>query len=243
MKLELRGVTKAFGPHTILDDLSATLEFPHTLALIGPSGGGKSTLLRLIAGLIPPDAGSILVDGTALPRDETALRAYRARLGIVFQAFNLFPHLSALENILLPLTTVHRIPFSEASSTAMGVLERFRLADHAHKQPAALSGGQRQRVAIARAVATQPKVLLLDEPTSALDPEMTAEVLDVLEELRTEGTPLILVTHEMGFARHTADLVGFVSGGQLLEVAPPVGFFSRPANPESQRFMQRILRY
>jgi len=243
MRLELREVSKAFGSHAVFDKLSATLDFRHTLALIGPSGGGKSTLLRLLAGLIPADTGSIHFDEIVVPNNESSLRAYRAKLGIVFQAFNLFPHLTALENIRLPLTQVHGLPPAEATARALAVLERFLLADHAHKHPAALSGGQRQRVAIARAVAIQPRVLLLDEPTSALDPEMTAEVLDLLSELRAEGRPLILVTHEMGFARHTADKVAFVSHGQLLEIAPPETFFSRPAHPEAQRFLQRVLRY
>jgi polar amino acid transport system ATP-binding protein len=243
MKLELRGVSKRFGTHLIFDNLSAVLEFRHTLALIGPSGGGKSTLMRLLAGLIPADSGTILFDGEEVPHDEPALRAYRAKLGIVFQAYNLFPHLSAFENIRLPLTEVHGLPPKEASRRAMAVLERFQLADHALKFPAALSGGQRQRVAISRAVATQPKLLLLDEPTSALDPEITAEILDLLTELRNEGRPLVLVTHEMGFARHTADLVAFVSGGKLLEVSEPESFFQRPAHPEARRFLERVLRY
>lgn len=243
MRLELRGVSKRFGAHSIFNDLSATLEFQHTLALIGPSGGGKSTLLRLLAGLIRADSGTILFDGEALPQDEPSLRAYRSTLGIVFQAYNLFPHLSALENIRLPLTEVHGLSSEEASKRALAVLERFRLADHAHKLPAALSGGQRQRVAIARAVAIRPKVLMLDEPTSALDPEMTAEVLDLLTDLRNEGRPLVLVTHVMGFARQTADLVAFVSGGRLLEISEPEAFFRAPAHPEAQRFLDRVLRY
>ncbi len=243
MKLELRGVSKRFGRQQIFENLSASLEFQHALVLVGPSGGGKSTLLRLLAGLIPPDSGTIHLDGSPLPNDEAALRAYRTHLGIVFQAYNLFPHLSALENILLPLTAVLGLSRSIATERAMSVLDRFGLADHAHKRPHALSGGQLQRVAIARAVAIQPKLLLLDEPTSALDPEMTAEVLDLLAELRDEGRPLILVTHEMGFARHTADMVAFVSGGKLLEARAPESFFSSPSHPEARQFLERVLRY
>jgi len=243
MRLELRGISKRFGSHAIFENLSATLEFQHTLALIGPSGGGKSTLLRLLAGLIPADSGSILFDDQVVPRGERDLRAYRANLGIVFQAFNLFPHLSALENISLPLSQVHSLDPKAASARAFEVLDRFHLADHASKRPSALSGGQRQRVAIARAVAIQPKVLLFDEPTSALDPEMTAEVLDVLTDLRNEGRPLILVTHEMGFARRMADQVAFVAQGKLLEVRAPEPFFENPGHPDVQRFLQRVLRY
>ncbi|MGH8045718.1 MAG: amino acid ABC transporter ATP-binding protein [Chthoniobacterales bacterium] len=243
MKLELQGVTKRFGAQTIVENLSATLEFSHTLVLVGPSGGGKSTLLRLLAGLIAPDAGKILFDGAAVPTDESSLLAYRAKLGIVFQAFNLFPHLSALDNICLPLTEVHGLSRPAATTQALSMLERFRLAEHAHKRPTALSGGQCQRVAIARALAIQPRALFLDEPTSALDPEMTAEVLDFLAELRGDGCPQILVTHAMGFARHTADLVAFVAGGKLIEVRPPAEFFAQPAHPEAQRFLERVLRY
>jgi polar amino acid transport system ATP-binding protein len=243
MRLELREISKRFGSHVIFENLSVTLEFQHTLALIGPSGGGKSTLLRLLAGLIPADSGTILFDGRIVPHRENDLRAYRASLGIVFQAFNLFPHLSALENISLPLRQVHGLDPNVASARAFEVLDRFHLADHASKRPSALSGGQRQRVAIARAVAIQPKVLLFDEPTSALDPEMTAEVLDVLTDLRNEGTPLILVTHEMGFARRMADQVAFVAQGKLLEVRAPEPFFENPGLPDIQRFLQRVLRY
>jgi len=243
MKLELRGVSKRLGGHTIIDDLSATLEFGHTLAIIGPSGGGKSTLLRLLAGLLVADNGIILLDDASVPADENAVRAYRTQLGIVFQAFNLFPHLSALDNIRLPLTAVHGLTSDAATTRAESVLDRFQLAKHAHKFPSALSGGQCQRVAIARAIATQPRVLLLDEPTSALDPEMTAEVLDVLAELRDEGIPQILVTHAMGFARHTSDLVAFVSGGKILASGPPGSFFDAPPHPDVRRFLEKVLRY
>ncbi len=243
MKVELRNVTKAFGRHRVLDNASFEAEFSHTLALIGPSGGGKSTLLRLLAGLDSPDSGTILVDGRELPRTEDALRLYRRTIGIVFQAYNLFPHLSARENVELPLVEVHGFSKTDAARRADDMLRRFQLLEHAGKQPGLLSGGQRQRVAIARALAIEPKFLLLDEPTSALDPEMTAEVLEVIAELRESDKPIILVTHEMGFARHSADLVAFVSEGGIRECAPAGDFFSNPASPATRKFLEKILRY
>ena len=243
MKVELRNVTRAFGLNRVLDDVSFEAEFAHVLALIGPSGGGKSTLLRLLAGLDRPDSGAILVDGTALERSEESLRLYRRTIGTVFQAYNLFPHLSARDNVVLPLVEVHGLSKADAAARADEVLRRFQLIAHADKQPGLLSGGQRQRVAIARALAIDPKFLLLDEPTSALDPEMTAEVLDVIAELRDLGKPIILVTHEMGFARQSADLVAFVADGGIRECAPADTFFSNPATPETRKFLEKILKY
>ena len=243
MKVELRHVTKAFGTNRVLDDVSFEAEFGHVLALIGPSGGGKSTLLRLLAGLDRPDSGTIFVDGDELERSEEALRLYRRTIGTVFQAYNLFPHLSARDNVLLPLVEVHGLSKAEAIRRADDVLGRFQLAAHADKQPGLLSGGQRQRVAIARALAIEPKFLLLDEPTSALDPEMTAEVLDVIAELRGLGKPIILVTHEMGFARQSADLVAFVADGSIGECAPAEAFFSNPSTPATRKFLAKILKY
>lgn len=243
MRIDLHGLTKSFGDHRVLDGVTTTFEFPHTLALIGPSGGGKSTLLRLIAGLDGATAGVIEVDGRPLPNYERSLRDYRRGIGVVFQAYNLFPHLNALENVMLPLVHVHRIPPAEARERALTVLRRFQLEAHAGKQPAMLSGGQRQRVAIARALAPSPSLLLLDEPTSALDPEMTAEVLEVIAELRESDTPIVLVTHEMGFARHTADIVAFVADGGIPFSAPAVEFFGNPGTESVRRFLAKILRY
>lgn len=243
MKILLRGLTKKFGLQTVLDAVNFEAEFAHTLALIGPSGGGKSTLLRLLAGLDAPDSGEIFVNGDPLPRDEERLRVHRSHTGIVFQAYNLFPHLSALGNVMLPLTEVHGMDASTARDRAMDVLKRFHLAEHAAKQPAQLSGGQRQRVAIARALAVDPAFLLLDEPTSALDPEMTAEVLDVIVELRESGKPIILVTHEMGFARRSADRVAFIADGGVLECAAAGEFFESPRQPAVKQFLERILKY
>ena len=243
MKVALDCVVKAFGSQRVLDGVTWDADFEHALVLIGPSGGGKSTLLRLLAGLDMPDEGQVFVDGVALPTDESALRAYSRGTGIVFQSFNLFPHLSALENIILPLVHVHRMSRSDAVGVAMTHLERFRLSGQQHKQPAVLSGGQRQRVAIARALAHSPSLLLLDEPTSALDPEMTAEVLDLIAELRDSGQRIVLVTHEMGFARHTADMVAFVAGGGIVESGTAEKFFEDPTTPDAQRFLEKILRY
>jgi polar amino acid transport system ATP-binding protein len=243
MRLELSGVTKAFGSHRVLDDIGLDLPSVHAFVLIGPSGGGKSTLLRILAGLECADAGHVAIDGITLPRDEEALRKYRCGVGTVFQAYNLFPHLAALENIMLPLEKVHGLPRAEAQARAMETLQRFQLEPHAHKKPAQLSGGQKQRVAIARAVAIKPRLLLFDEPTSALDPEMTAEVLEMIEELKREGRDLVLVTHEMAFARVAADQVAFLDNGKILECAPPEQIFTAARSESCRRFLGKILRY
>jgi polar amino acid transport system ATP-binding protein len=243
MRLELSGVSKTFGAHRVLDDISLDLPSVHAFVLIGPSGGGKSTLLRILAGLERAETGHVAIDGDTLPRDEESLRKYRCGVGTVFQAYNLFPHLAALENIMLPLEKVHRLPRAEAHARAMETLQRFQLEPHAHKKPAQLSGGQKQRVAIARAVAIKPRLLLFDEPTSALDPEMTAEVLEMIEELKREGRDLVLVTHEMAFARVAADQVAFLDNGKILECAPPEQLFTAPQSESCRRFLGKILRY
>ena len=243
MHLTLANVTKSFGPHRVLDGITADFGELRSLALIGPSGGGKSTLLRIIAGLETPDSGTVTLDGATIEFRETALREHRRHLGVVFQAFNLFPHLSALANLTLPLEKVHRLAPAAARDLAQQTLARFGLADHAHKRPAELSGGQKQRVAIARAIAIKPRVLLFDEPTSALDPEMTAEVLDAIEELKDEGRDFLLVTHEMGFARHVADRVAFLAAGRIVEHAPAAELFAAPQTPECRDFLARILKY
>ena len=244
MNIELRGVTKRFFsgglPQRALDGVSLECNFSHVLALIGPSGGGKSTLLRILAGLILPEAGTVTVDGRALSREERDLRSYRSSLGVVFQGYNLFPHMTALRNVMLPLTEVHGISEESARRQAMEILDRLGLADHAGKHPGQLSGGQSQRVAIARALAPKPRFLLLDEPTSALDPEMTTEVLSLIAELRESGTPMILVTHQMGFARRIADRVVFLAEGRILEEGPAREFFTTPSTVEVQRFLEKV---
>jgi polar amino acid transport system ATP-binding protein len=236
-------LSKRFGPLQVLDGLSLQLEDMHSLVLIGPSGGGKTTLLRILAGLVTPDAGEVELDGVAVPLEEAALQRYRRTVGVVFQAFNLFPHMTALQNITLPLEKVHGYTPAQAREVALQLLARFQLSAHAGQMPAALSGGQRQRVAIARAVAFKPRVLLFDEPTSALDPEMTAEVLDIIDGLRADGHDLILVTHEMGFARLVADRVAFLAQGRILECGPAAQVFTFPSTERCREFLARVLKY
>jgi polar amino acid transport system ATP-binding protein len=235
MKLEVTGLTKCYGKTRALDGLSLAVESSRVLVLIGPSGGGKSTLLRVLGGLEIPDAGTVKINGHPLLPDPASLQAYRRRNGFLFQQFNLFPHLTARRNIALPLEKAHEM--------AEQALARFSLLDHADKLPAQLSGGQQQRVGIARAVARPPEILFLDEPTSALDPEMTAEVLELIQELAEAGQDIILSTHEMGFARAVADQVAFAAAGEIEEVSPPASLFGAPQSALCQRFLSRVMRY
>ena len=241
MNLEISGLVQRYGTATVLDGLKLHTGDIRSLVLVGPSGGGKSTLLRILAGLDVPVAGNVAFDGVSLSRDEPSLRAYRRTVGTVFQAYNLFPHLTAMDNLLLPLVHVHGLSESEARARVRDPLERFGLATHAHKRPAELSGGQKQRIAILRALVVQPKRLFLDEPTSALDPEMTAEVLEMIGELKHLGTQFVLVTHEMGFARRVADLVAFVGDGRVLAHGPPAEIIDRCNVPRVRSFFVRIL--
>lgn len=243
MQLEISNVIKSFAGVKVLDGVDLSMPRGHSLVLIGPSGGGKSTLLRVLGGLLSPDSGAIEIDGSRLVFEKAALERHRKTVGTVFQAFNLFPHLSAMENIALPLERVHRLNRSDAVELTRDVLARFRLLEHGTKRPAALSGGQRQRVAIARAVAMRPRLLLLDEPTSSLDPEMTSEVLDLIRELRDEGRDFILATHEMGFARTVADHVALVTSGRIAEARAGTELFDAPASDVSRRFLSKILKY
>jgi polar amino acid transport system ATP-binding protein len=243
MKLEIEGATKTYGATRALDGLSLRIASARVLVLIGPSGGGKSTLLRLLGGLETADSGSVRVNDHSLVADPAALQAYRRRNGFLFQQFNLFPHLDARRNITLPLEKVHGHPPDRARTMADQALDRFGLLDHAAKLPAQLSGGQQQRVGIARAVAFSPEILFLDEPTSALDPEMTAEVLELVQELAEAGQDIILSTHEMGFARAVADQVAFIAAGRIAECGPPSGLFGAPASETCRRFLSRVMRY
>jgi polar amino acid transport system ATP-binding protein len=243
LKLEIRNLSKSFGKQLVLGEVALSLEKVHTLALIGPSGGGKSTLLRVIAGLEKPDQGEVWLNDNQIVFQEKLLREHRRTVGTVFQSFNLFPHLTAFSNVTLPLEKVHQHPPKEAQEMATEILERFQLMEHAHKQPAQLSGGQRQRIAIARAVAIKPKLLLFDEPTSALDPEMTGEVLDLIEELREEGRDFVLVTHQMGFAHRVADQIAILSQGRIVECGPPAQVLDQPKEEVTKQFLSRILKY
>jgi len=243
LKLKVRILSKRFGTHTALDRLSLEVEQARSLVLIGPSGGGKTTLLRVLAGLETPDQGEVELDDARIHFAEAELLRYRRTVGVVFQAFNLFPHLTALENVTLPLEKVHGRSRAEAKDTARQLLRRFQLEAHAEKKPAALSGGQRQRIAIARAVAIKPRVLLFDEPTSALDPEMTAEVLDMIRQLRDEGSDFVLVTHQMGFARVVAERVAFLTKGRVLEYGATQQVFDSPATEQCRKFLGTVLKY
>jgi len=243
MRLDLSGLEKWYGSQAALEGITATIADFKALAIIGPSGGGKTTLLRLIAGLEVPDQGTLSIDGELLSFSRETLLQHRRSIGMVFQAFNLFPHLTALENITLPLEKVHGYSPAAAMEHAMSLLERFQLSSHAAKKPAELSGGQQQRVAIVRAIAIKPRFLLFDEPTSALDPEMTSEVLEVIEELRDEGRDLIMATHHIGFARHVADYCLFVSEGAVVEAGPSTELFSQPRTAALQNFLAKVLKY
>ncbi len=243
MKLTLEGISKTYGAHSALNHLDLQVEAARCLTLIGPSGGGKSTTLRLIAGLEKANAGRILLNGKAVPQVEDQLRAYRKSIGVVFQSYNLFPHLDALTNIALPLEKVHGASPSEAHDRAQTLLTQFKLAKHARKKPSELSGGQNQRVAIARSLAHDPDLILFDEPTSALDPEMSAQILDVIEELIQSGKDCVIVTHQMGFAKRASDYAAFISHGKVEESGPSKDLFESPQSQELSRFLERELKY
>ena len=243
MRLEIERLEKWFGGSAALAGVDLSVADSDCTVLVGPSGGGKSTLLRVLGGLLEPDAGRVAIDGEQMRFDERALLAHRRRVGTVFQAFNLFPHLSALRNIALPLAVVHGYGEAAAEERAREVLERFRLGPHAGRKPAELSGGQRQRVAIARAVSARPRLLLFDEPTSALDPEMAAGVLDLIGELRDGGARILLVTHQMAFARRVADHAVFLARGEVVEARAAGDFFGSPRSGELAGFLDKVMRY
>jgi general L-amino acid transport system ATP-binding protein len=239
--IEMEHVGKHFGDFQALRDVSLRVGRQEVVVVIGPSGSGKSTLIRCINRLEEHDAGRIVVDGTELTDDLRNIQEVRRETGMVFQQFNLFPHLTVLDNITLAPRQVRKVRKAAAESEAMALLERVRIPEQAKKYPGQLSGGQQQRVAIARALAMTPKVMLFDEPTSALDPEMINEVLDVIKDLAREGRTMIVVTHEMGFAREVADRVVFMSDGEIVEVGNPEHFFTDPREPRTQAFLSQIL--
>ena len=239
--LEVRGVTKAFGDTAVLRGIDLAVAEHEAVALIGASGSGKSTLLRCIDLLAEIDDGDVFLDGEVITDPEVDATAVRRKLGIVFQAFNLFPHLTVLQNVVLGPVKAHGVSKPEAEERARGLLDRFGLADRAGDHPGRLSGGQQQRVAVVRALDCRPRALLLDEVTSALDPELVGEVLALIRELKEEGMTMLVVTHEMGFAREVADEVCFLHEGRIAERGAPERIFSAPEQAETRKFLGRLL--
>ena len=238
--IKLENVHKSFGKNEVLKGINLHIEQGQVVVIIGPSGSGKSTVLRTMNYLEEPTSGQVIVDGMDLS-DKKKLNDVRAEVGMVFQNFNLFPHMTVMENLTLAQTKVRKTSMEEAKKIGQALLDRVGLADKANAYPDSLSGGQKQRVAIARALAMKPKVMLFDEPTSALDPEMVSEVLDVMKSLAEEGMTMVIVTHEMGFAKKVADRVLFVDGGLILEDNTPERVFDAPTNERTKSFLDKIL--
>ena len=238
--IELKDVRKSFGKNEVLKGIDLHIEKGQVVVIIGPSGSGKSTVLRTMNYLEEPTSGKVIVDGMDLS-DKSKLNEVRAEVGMVFQNFNLFPHMTVMENLTLAQTKVRKTSNDEAKKIGQSLLDRVGLKDKANAYPDSLSGGQKQRVAIARALAMKPKVMLFDEPTSALDPEMVREVLDVMKSLAEEGMTMVIVTHEMGFAKEVADRVLFVDGGLILEDDTPEKVFDAPTNDRTKLFLSKIL--
>jgi glutamate transport system ATP-binding protein len=238
--IELKHVEKHFGDHHVLKDISFSVGKGEVVVIIGPSGSGKSTLCRTMNRMETIDSGEILIDGEKIPEEGKELARLRAQVGMVFQSFNLFAHKTILDNVTLGPTDVLHVPKKEAREEAIRLLKRVGVDSQAKKVPAQLSGGQQQRVAIARSLAMHPKAILFDEPTSALDPEMIGEVLDVMTELAKEGMTMVIVTHEMSFARRVADRIIFMDGGKIIEENTPEEFFAHPATERAQEFLQSL---
>ncbi len=241
--IELIDVSRFFGSFQALHEVSLRVTKGQRMVICGPSGSGKSTLIRCVNQLERHDAGKVIVDGVELGQNKKQLRQVRTDVGMVFQQFNLFPHLSVLENLTLGPMRARKLGNAEARKLAMRYLERVRIPEQVDKYPSQLSGGQQQRVAIARSLCMEPKVMLFDEPTSALDPEMISEVLDVMVELAESGMTMMVVTHEMGFARKVADTMVFMDGGKIIETSPPESFFTEPASERGRLFLQQILQH
>ncbi len=240
-KLSIRNLKKSFGALEVCRDISIDIAAGELVCMIGASGSGKSTLLRCINLLEPIDGGEIWLDGADISEPGLDPDPVRQRVGMVFQSFNLFPHMNVLKNLTIAQTRIRKVPKDRAREKALALLERFDLADKADAWPDSLSGGQQQRVAIARALAMDPEVLLLDEITSALDPELVGEVLAVVRDLKDQGMTILLATHEMGFARSAADRVAFLSEGRLLEIAPPEKIFTNPDHARTRQFLDRVI--
>ncbi|TAK77349.1 MAG: amino acid ABC transporter ATP-binding protein [Dehalococcoidia bacterium] len=239
--VEFRNVVKRFGANTVLQDVTNQVAHREKVVVIGPSGSGKSTLLRTVNGLETIQQGEVIVEGISVHDPRTDINSLRARVGMVQQSFNLFPQMTALNNITLAPRKVKKQSPAEAERVARALLERVGIPEKAEAFPAQLSGGQQQRVAIARALAMEPSVMLFDEPTSALDPEMIQEVLDVMRDLASDGMTMLVVSHEMGFAREVADRVWFMADGRIEEEGTPMDMFERPQNERTQRFLSRII--
>ena len=239
--IDFKGVNKWFGSHHVLTDVDLKVDAGEVIVVCGPSGSGKSTLIRCVNRLEPVQGGEITVYGEAISGPRANLVKLRTEVGMVFQSFNLFPHMTVLQNITLAPRKVKGMGAAEAEKIARGLLERVRIPDRADYYPANLSGGQQQRVAIARALAMQPRIMLFDEPTSALDPEMINEVLDVMTDLAKEGMTMMVVTHEMGFARRVASRVVFMDFGKIVEVQKPEAFFAAPQSDRAKDFLSKIL--
>ncbi|MEG0136513.1 MAG: amino acid ABC transporter ATP-binding protein [Cetobacterium sp.] len=243
MTLDILNLTKKYNNQIVLDNLNLDIKNIHSLVIIGPSGGGKSTLLKVIAGLVTPETGTVRINNKNLSFEEKYLEKYRKTIGIVFQSYNLFPHLTALENIILPLEKIHGFPKDESYKKALNLLEKFQLLEHMNKKPKQLSGGQQQRVAIIRMLALDSEFLLLDEPTSALDPYLVSEVLDTIMELKKEKKDLILVTHQMSFAKAVGDYLIYVDKGKIIEHGNPKEVLESPKSEELKFFLSKILKY
>jgi ABC-type polar amino acid transport system ATPase subunit len=241
LAIRFQGVNKWFGKMQVLSDIDLAVTAGEVVVVCGPSGSGKSTLIRCVNGLEPIQGGDLVVLGESIARPGVNMSALRTRVGMVFQSFNLFPHMTVLENIMLAPVRVRGLSAAEAEKAARALLARVRIPDKAENYPANLSGGQQQRVAIARALAMQPKIMLFDEPTSALDPEMINEVLDVMTDLAKDGMTMMVVTHEMGFARRVAHRVVFMDAGRVVEEAAPDAFFAAPKSDRAKDFLSKIL--
>ncbi|MCX8058076.1 MAG: ATP-binding cassette domain-containing protein [Spirochaetes bacterium] len=243
MQLKISNLKKCFDGKVVLENINLELLNFNSIAIIGPSGSGKSTLIRIIGGLLKPSSGNIYVNNSLVIWEEKYLINYRKKIGFVFQNYNLFPHLTAFKNVLLPLIKVHNIDNEEAYSITENLFKRFGLLQHKDKLPIMLSGGQQQRIAIIRAIAINPEFIILDEPTSALDPEYTSEVLDLINELKNENKKFIIVTHEIGFAKKVSDYMIFLNSGKIEELNRSKEFFENPYSDNLKKFLEKVLKY